>query len=215
MKSILFEVSTENILCKLNKENMRYPFLWHLEIPILSAFSIEYFSIQDGSVHTFSTKNDQILGNELIVESEYPLTDDIEGVTVVVHYHGVRDYSLLFPWVHLQKLRERLGNFYEEGEKNFEQGAWLSFALMCGAVFEGMLYAKLNPSGSKHGYKDMLESALENNLIDAEQFGIMNNVRYLRNLVHGNKFELPYIDRASAMDLRSTLNNLLKDFNKK
>ncbi len=44
---------------------------------------------------------------------------------LVIHYHGLKDYSLLFPWVNNNDLRKRLGEYYKEAELNFDSGAWL------------------------------------------------------------------------------------------
>lgn len=49
--------------------------------------------------------------------------------------------------------------FYEEAEKNFELGSRLSFTLMCGAVFEGMLYAELYPNSKKPTFNELIKPA--------------------------------------------------------
>ncbi|MEB9862126.1 DUF4145 domain-containing protein [Bacillus cereus] len=217
MKSILFEVNYEHINCSIKPSydplEELCPYLWHINIPILSALSVEYFSVQDRGSFSLSSLDTVVAGDTLIMESAYPLSEEHRSISVVVHYNGIRDYSLLFPWVSNVDLKRDLGLFYEEAEKNFEQGAWLSFALMCGAVFEGMLYAKLNYP-SENGFNLMITRASneENNILNASQKEIMDKVRILRNRVHCNKFDLPYVSRVDAMDIKSLLDRLIKDF---
>ncbi|WP_242276710.1 DUF4145 domain-containing protein [Bacillus cereus group sp. BfR-BA-01445] len=215
MKSILFEVNCEHINCSMkpNSSEELCPYLWHITIPILSALSVEYFSVQDRGSFSLSSLDTVVAGDTLIMESVYPLSEEHRSISVVVYYNGIRDYSLLFPWVSNGDLKRDLGLFYEEAEKNFEQGAWLSFALMCGAVFEGMLYAKLNYP-SENGFNLMITRASneENNILNASQKEIMDKVRILRNRVHCNKFDLPYVSRVDAMDIKSLLDRLIKDF---
>lgn len=213
MKSILFEVTPEDIESSVLDDG-EYPYLWKLYIPILSAFSVEYFTIQYGELVTFSTKNDVVNGNFITVESGIDSNDWNKNLTVVITYNGIRDFSLLFPWIDIEDLRIRLGEFYEEADKSFETGAWLSFALMCGAVFEGMLFAKLSSSTQETNYFNLLEMGRQSHLIKEDQYTNMNKVRELRNLVHANKYNRAYIMRKDAMDIRKTLSELLKEFSK-
>ncbi|MFJ8457318.1 hypothetical protein [Bacillus paramycoides] len=108
-------------------------------------------------------------------------------------------------------MKRDLGSFYEEAEKNFDQGAWLSFALMCGAVFEGMLYDKLGYP-SENNFQHMTNVAYARNIINEQQNGIIDNVRKLRNRIHCNRFNKPYVSRTDAMDMKSILDTLIKDF---
>ncbi|MFC8689279.1 DUF4145 domain-containing protein [Brevibacillus porteri] len=214
MKTTMFEVEKSALNCSKNTDvntNSEYPYIWKISNSLFLAYSIEYFSLQHGGQNV-QISADQSVGHELIILSEYELIDDVP-TSVVLHYHGVRDYSLLFPWVANVNLRERLGLFYEEAEKNFDQGAWLSFALMCGAVFEGMLFAKLNPASSRNNFSNMITDATANRLLNGHQQNIMNTVRNFRNLVHGNLYTNPYITRKDAMDIRTTLDKLIKEFN--
>lgn len=128
---------------------------------------------------------------------------------LVIHYHGIRDYKLLFPFIVDTSLQERLGNFYREAEISFENSAWLSFMLMCGAIFEGMLFAKL---GQGITFYSLINAARQINLIDADEESIMTQVRLYRNLVHAKKHSEPYVSRVYAMDARTTLDKLIKKF---
>ena len=104
-------------------------------------------------------------------------------------------------------MRVRLGEFYREAELNFDGGAWLSFALMCGAIFEGILYAKLEIN---KGFKELIKAAFTDSKITSQTRDIMDMVREYRNLVHSNKYKDPYITRANALDIRTTLDKLIK-----
>jgi len=211
MKSIQIEVNNSNISCATNpNSNGNLPWLWHVTIPILPAFSVEYFTIHEEGVTNISTPHDDISGDKLIIAADY--VPSTSSIFIILHYHGIRDYSLLFPWVSNPDLKTRLGQFYQEAEKNFESGAWLSFALMCAAVFEGMLFAKLTPNSTRNTFNFMIQDAFQQNLLNAEQRDIMEKARNLRNLVHGGKYNLPYITRTDAMDIRTTMDKLIKYF---
>ncbi|MEH7754777.1 DUF4145 domain-containing protein [Bacillus toyonensis] len=218
MKSMLFKVTPNHVKYSDNPRfniddlpRKNFPYLWHLKIPILPAFSVSYFSIEHRGDLVFSVIRDDINSDVVIVETDMPFLHDFEQISVVVHYNGIRNYSLLFPWVEVDGLKCDLGSFYEEAEKNFDQGAWLSFALMCGAVFEGMLYDKLGyPSENNFNY--MTNIAYDRNVIDKQQKVIIDKVRKLRNRIHCNRFNKPYVSRTDAMDMKSILDRLIKDF---
>ncbi|OAH58325.1 hypothetical protein AWH48_18285 [Domibacillus aminovorans] len=214
MKSILIQVPFKNIKCRLNHSTNSdvYPYLWEINIPILPAFSLGYFSVQTGALSNVSNDEGRMEGNKIIIAAEYQLMRHVDSLLIALHYHGIKDYSLLFPWVKNNSLRKRLGNFYEEAEKNFEQGAWLSFALLCGAVFEGMLHAKLNPPENGRTFEDMTSDAFAKGILNKTQHDIMKKVRKSRNLVHPNMINIPYVTRRDAMDIRVTLDKLIKDF---
>jgi len=215
---MLFKVTPNQVKCldnpSFNFDGLVYrnnPFLWHLRIPILPAFSVEYFSVEYRGDLVFSGTRDNLNTDIIIVETDISVLHDFEQISVVVHYNGIRDYSLLFPLVEKDGLKRDLGLFYEEAEKNFAQGAWLSFTLMCGAVFEGMLYDKLGYP-SKNNFNNMINVAADTNIINEHQKNIINKARELRNRVHCNKFDLDYVSRTDAMDMKSLLDRLIKDF---
>ena len=183
-------------------------------IPILPALSIVYIQFPGFNASSYSLSEDFMIDGKtisIVLDNIYE-----NGLDIIINYNGVRDYSLLFPWVGNVKLRERLGQFYEEAEKSFESGAWLSFALMCGAVFEGALYAR-NVSG-KNYYKRICNAA-ENQIISERTRKIMNEVKDFRNYVHVDedrngvsRYELPYVTRTNAMDIRSVLDEIIVNF---
>lgn len=222
MKSMFFKFNRENVSItdnpNFNFEDQirKKPFLCHFKIPILPAFSVEYFSVEVRGDTLLFTNEKLTSEDTLTIETiESRILEHLDSVSVVVHYYGIRDYSKLFPWIEQGGLRHDLGLFYEEAEKNFENGAWLSFALMCGAVFEGMLYDKLDyPSSNKkqNNFKVMTNAAYDRKIISEHQKDIIDKVRELRNRIHCNKFNLPYVSRADAMDIKALLDKLIKDF---
>lgn len=207
MKSIVFYFNpnstnfSETMISNNDYDNM-------YTIPILPAFCVEYFVAQIGALTYYQDKCDIITNNTITCKAEYS-TAEFEK-KIIIYYHGIRDYSLLFYWVTEQQLRERLGMFYREAENDFDNGAWLSFALMSGAIFEGILYSKI--LGSSKTFHDMINYAHSNNIIDGKTKDIMHNVRQFRNLVHSNMYSSMYITRADAMDIRSILDKVIKEF---
>lgn len=179
----------------------------YFEINLLKAFAIEYitFDVENGIRQFEVSFEDGVIkwfSDDIQIES-YDL------FMVTVYYHGMRDYSLLFYWLENEHLRKRLGSFYEEAEKCFKESAWLSFSLMCAAVFEGVLYGKL---ASNNGFKDLISEAFKANLISESETELFNRVREARNLVHANKFNVEYIDRKLAMDIRTTMDKVIRTF---
>ncbi len=205
MKSTIFYFGTNSPSCMENKiADNKY--VYEVTIPILPAYAVEYFVVQIGALSCFQEKDEVIQKDKLILMSEYSFKDSC--IKVVIYYHGIRDYSLLFPWVSNDDLKKRLGEFYREAELNFDIGAWLSFALMSGAIFEGILYAKLN---SNDRFEKLIKDAASSGLIDNQTQTIMNKVRDQRNLVHANRHTTLYVTRADAMDIRTILDKLIKE----
>ncbi len=204
MKSTIFDLDITAPTC-VHKSPSDDVHVYEFTIPILPAFAIEYFTLQFGAMSCFPDKQDSIQNDRLTVFPGYSL-DKFDG-KLVVHYHGIRDYTLLFPFVTNISLQERLGNFYREAEITFENASWLSFMLMCGAIFEGILFAKL---GQNKSFNDLISDASYEGLIDAYTVSIMNKVRGYRNLVHSSKHTDPYVSRMDSMDTRITLDKLIK-----
>jgi hypothetical protein len=129
---------------------------------------------------------------------------------LLVHYHGIRDFGLLFPQIAEPTLRKRLGEFYEEAEKVFEVAAWLSFALNAAAIYEGLLGWRL---GRKEGTLDELtEEAFQRQLIDEGERSTINAARKARNLVHASQHHRPFVSRVDAMDMRMVMDRLVRAF---
>lgn len=146
-----------------------------------------------------------IQGSEINFELEYDL-DDLE-FNLTVHYLGIRDYALLFPNVLDPSLKKRLGLFYEEMEVCFENGAWLTYMLMAGAVLEGFLQSKLDRTAI---FKDLIDAAQSQNLITTSDRTLLHKVRNYRNLVHANLHITPYVDRLDAMNSRVLVDRLVR-----
>lgn len=180
-------------------------------VPTLPAYAVEWVDLQLDYGQKLREGQFRIEGARVIAD---PATSGIwidksVGVRLYITHHGIRDYALLFPAVADPALRKRLGDFYEEAEKNFQNGAWLSFALMCGAVFEGILWDLLG-SPTDDGFYEMTQDALSMKEIDQHTADIMDIVRKHRNLVHAGKFEKPYVSRVDAMDIRTTMDKLIR-----
>ncbi|MFJ8457319.1 hypothetical protein [Bacillus paramycoides] len=104
MKSMLFKVTPDHVKYSDNPNfdtdelpRKNFPFLWYLKIPILPAFSVSYFSVEHKGDLVFSVTRDDIDSDIVIVETDTPTLHDFEQISVVVHYNGIRNYSLLFP----------------------------------------------------------------------------------------------------------------------
>jgi len=204
MKSTIFDLVITSPTC-VHKNPSDNVYVYEFTIPILPAFAIEYFTLQFGASSCFPDKQDSIQNDKLTIFLGYSL-DEVDS-KLVIHYHGIRDYALLFPFITDSSLKERLGDFYREAEITFENASWLSFILMCGAIFEGILFAKLEQNKSFH---ELIITASQQGLIDAYTKSIMNTVRGYRNLVHAKKYTDPYVSRMDSMDVRITLDKLIK-----
>lgn len=181
---------------------------YEFEIPVLKAYAIEYFIVEmlvDGG--SLYTGDYDVNNGKLIVEGPDPRSMNDYRITLTIHYHGIRDYSLLFPAIPDASLKERLGQFYREADAAFETGSWLTFTLMCGALFEGVLYAK---AGVNKSFNVLIDDAHANGDIDVTTSTVMHTVRGHRNLVHANRHTEPYVSRADAMDTRVILDKLLR-----
>ncbi|WP_374989663.1 DUF4145 domain-containing protein (plasmid) [Priestia megaterium] len=220
MKSTLFTVKSTHFNSIENLPDRKPRHTLSIEIPILPAFSIEYMSFQLGPLSAISPLSEdpddvRVTGTKISMLSDFSASEIEEiydGLDVIIHYRGIRDYSLLFPWITHRNLRKRLGQFYEEAEKCFDQESWLAFSLMCGAVFEGMLYGKLERPTTNNTFHEMITTCKNRGFLNNHQANIMSKVKGLRNLVHANKYNIPYVERRDAMDIRATLDQLIKAF---
>ena len=186
-----------------------------VEVPTLSAYAVEYAEFTpplnvDVEFSSLSLGNDfGINADELQFFAGFSLKfSGIESCRLLIHYHGIRDYSCLFPMVEEQQLKVRLGQFYEEAERTFENGSWLAFALMAAAVYEGLLGWKLK--GRATSFAELIASAHERGLIENHEVEILGTAREHRNLVHAARFATPWVQRADAMDMRITMDGLVR-----
>lgn len=182
------------------------------KIPTLPAYSIIDHSLDSGDYSSYETGNHR---------ATYSLEHDcirIKGVKnelyysgidrFVIHYAGVRDYSLLFPHIKEHSCRERLGQYAEEAELSFESGAWLSFMMMAGAVIEGLL-DDCTPS-SYGQFKAIINKANEQGTISDTDAALCHQVREARNLIHASKHPKEYVTRTLAMDTYVFYDALIK-----
>jgi hypothetical protein len=197
--------------------------LKEIGVATLSAFAVEYAEfipprdLDAGYIELNDNRDFRIDGDRIIFLN--PLTSpflQMEGglssSRLVVHHYGVRDYALLFPKVSDPSMKTRLGEFYEEGEKVFESGSWLSFALMAGAVYEGLLASCLGVAGGS--LSDLIAKAREKQIVDDSSVRILAAVRQARNLVHPSKHREARISRTQAMDIRKVLDRLIRALSK-
>ena len=203
MKSTFFHLDPSSSTTKYKLKGSSHEYVF--AIPLLPAYAIEYYTVQLGGLSALPEPDWRIFGQNFKIQLAYDL-DDIES-NLIIHFHGIRDYSLLFPSVTNPQLRVRLGEFYREAELAFDSGAWLSFALMCGALFEGILHDRLSSNAT---FVNLIKQAKASGIIDSAAQKTMNSVRKLRNLVHGNQYARNYVSRVEAMDARVVLDKLLR-----
>ena len=208
MKSTVFELKFPPNVPDRNKEaDVKFP------IPTLKAYAIEYSEFTfKGGFHEHKELTEgrdfELIDDGLIWHGFFPpMQPSLDYYRLVIHYHGIRDYGLLFPHVQEQVLRVRLGKYYEEAESTFDNGAWLSFALMCGALYEGLLFAHFGKDAS---FSDMIDKAASETIIDEGTAKIMHVTRDLRNLVHASKATDPFVSRLQAMDMRKVMDRLIQ-----
>ncbi|PHR90776.1 MAG: hypothetical protein COA78_34495 [Blastopirellula sp.] len=185
-------------------------------VPTLSAYAIEYVEFLAGHSPDMGYRplvegqDFELNNNSLIWHGFDEGFLSTNSLRLVIHHHGIRDYEALFPFVEDERYRKRLGQYYEEAEQVFETGAWLSYTLMCGALYEGVLGCVLE------NYDDvfhvLIQQAAEKGIITEEQRSVMNSARDARNLVHISRIKKEYVSRADAMDMRTTMDKVIYNF---
>lgn len=207
-------------------------------VELLKAYAIEYTHIDIGGVNFnesyYTVDNEH---GKLSIENKAIENKAIEGyegyqfyMYLYVYYDGIRDYKLLFPKIRNDNILIRLAHYYKESEKCLENGIWLSYVLMCGAIYEGILYYKyflereqiklkydLKAKNSEYKDKDicfqhLIKYAFFKKDISKETKKIMDDARDYRNLVHVNPKSESYVERINAMDTKKTMDNLIKNF---
>lgn len=187
-----------------------------IPVPTLSAYAIEYVEFLAGHSPDMGYR-------PLLEGQDFKLNDNslvwhgfdegflsTNSLRLVIHYHGIRDYEALFPFVEEETYRKRLGKYYEEAEQVFETGAWLSYALMCGALYEGVLGCVLKNFDDV--FQVLIQQAKENEIITEDQRYVMDIARDARNLVHISRIKKGYVTRADAMDMRTTMDKVIYKF---
>lgn len=186
-----------------------------VKVPTLSAYAIECAEFTpprhiDAGFHIFQMGADfVVIDEEVRFSSGFDLKfGGFESCRMTVHYHGIRDYALLFPQVTDLSLRERLGLFYAEAEATFEARAWLSFALMAAAVYEGLLGWSLQDERKR--FANLIDDAAAEGLIDTREAAVLITAKENRNLVHAGRRVDGWVTRATAMDMRIVLDQLVR-----
>lgn len=210
VKSILFNIAQQDVQNKplrIPGSDIPVAYSVAITIPLLSAFSIEYVDIKINGVSFEGTATIKTEENKIEFQSDYKISTEFR-TSIILYYHGIRDYELLFPWVESTALRKRIGYFHEEADKNFDSAAWFSFSIMCGAIFEGLLTAK----GVNGDFNKKIDKAHEDGLLNENQKVIFHKVRKLRNTIHANNYNKNLTSRKDAMDIKNTLNSVIKSF---
>jgi hypothetical protein len=184
-------------------------------VPTLSAYAVEYAEftppahLDAGYVQLHSGAHFEIVGDR--IQFRYGFSDSLgsfESSRLVIHYHGIRDFEALFPQITDDSLRRRLGQFYQEAEATFDSNSWLAFVLMSVAIYEGLLAFRLGVADGK--LARLIDNALDQKLISVNEANILHDAREHRNLVHAALHVNPYVRRAEAMDMRITLDGLIR-----
>ena len=164
----------------------------YLVVPTLSAYAVEYSefttapNLDSGMTVFYQDTDYRIVDDRLYVRYAIPFVfGGLGSYRLVIHYHGIRDYALLFPQVKDHSLQIRLGQFYEEAETAFENRAWLSFALMAAAVYEGVLSWRLQNTDA--GLHQLISVAVEKGVLSEHEAATVDSARTNRNLVHAAK----------------------------
>ncbi|MGL6107242.1 DUF4145 domain-containing protein [Romboutsia sp.] len=187
----------------LNKNDIVY------DLPITNAFGIISYTFYNGSISNELESDFLLKDGRLILKGYAKTYSRLEEISIlVINYKEIRDYKLLFPNILKEnnELAQRLGQYYYEGEKSFENKAWLTYSLMCAAIYEGLLYFTNTQDKS---FFERIEKAYNTNIIDENEKEIMHTAREYRNLVHAEKYTKEYVSRKSAVDMRTTMDCLV------
>lgn len=202
MKVQVFELAFSNGNHTIGRNRSEYT------IDLLPAYAIEVFSINVNGMIMPGTPDVMVLrGNKATWQGQWALASS-DNLILTIYYHGIRDYEALFPRVTNPDLKMRLAEFYIEAEIAFENKMRLAFCLMCGAIFEGLLFDR-NPTGK---FYDKINAAQTSGSITPDVASIMHNTRTKRNLIHASNFASPFVSHTEMMDMRTTLDKLIMDF---
>jgi len=185
----------------------------YLDLEFLNSLSINYINIYiSGAPQQTEDADYTVDGRRLILSSELSssvgVNDEIE---LLIHYYGVRDYQSLFYFLGDHELEDKMGRYYHESELCFVNGCWLSYLMMVGAIFEGILYDKLKDAieldkdNAAKNFGKLLDKAYGDGSIIDETYMIMNSIRKKRNLVHVGCDPDSYPTYTDAMDAKAVL----------
>ena len=181
-------------------------------IPTLPAYAVDFANLIINGISNAIDQNTIAIRDKNLVWKISPESYEIDSSDkcyLEVHYHGIRDYSLLFP--HVQTIEPdraaHLGLYYSEMEASFDNAAWLSFMLMAGAIFEHLLF--FATGGAKQTLFDLNNESLIRGIISQSDFYVIDKSREYRNVIHANKINKYYVQRKDAMDARSLIERLI------
>jgi len=182
------------------------------KVPTLAAYSIIDHSLDSEGYSPYESADHRpsygLEADTIRVQGVKNSLFRTEHDRLVIHYAGIRDYSLLFPHIKEESSQERLGQYAEEADASFETGAWLSFMMMAGAVIEGLL-DNCTPA-SADSFNKMIIKARQREILSEEDETLCHKVKEARNLIHLRKSHLAYVDRTLAMDTYVFYDALIK-----
>jgi hypothetical protein len=185
-----------------------------VHIPTLSAYAVEYAEFTpprdvDSGYHLLHSGADfELKEQNIMFASGFSLKFGGRELSASYSLSRHPRPRIAFPTSDGAQLKVRLGAYYQEADATFEKGAWLSFALMSAAIYEGLLAWKLGRAADK--FAALIETARSRGVLDTSEYKILQKARVHRNLVHASRYEEPWVERASAMDMRTTLDGLIR-----
>jgi hypothetical protein len=181
--------------------------LYH--IPIIDAFGIVSYTYYSGIISNGEEGNIIIKDKKLVLVNYAEYYKHIAEFSILtISYCAIRDYSLLFPSIlkENKKLAQRLGKYYYEAEKAFEGESWLTYSLMCAAIYEGLLYFKIT---ERVDFIQKINGAFNRSMINEKERNLMHIARQKRNLVHPNNYNQEYVLRSEAVDMRTAMDDII------
>lgn len=212
MKSTHFVLDNPSYNSTKNKSGFEESFV-EFKVPTLPAYSITNHSIDGVNINVdgVTTPTASVIVNDrVIIHGVNKLINTLRPSTPIltIYHFGIKDYSLMFPEINNSVLRKRVGLFMEEADKSFEQEAWLSFVVMAGSVFEGLLSDLLGDYDSTFG--KLVSRVDELNLLDDYEVSILKDAVSFRNHVHAGRYEEKTAERKAAMGIRVQLDQFIK-----
>lgn len=222
MKTLIFELKPEYF------EEIEGNFYYELEA--LAAFGISYSFINISGIMCDETEHFEIINEGKTIKFEDWIKKYLDGtIRLYIYYFCIKDYSALFPKIKKvdQELATRLGDFYREAEISFTNECWLTYVLMCAAIYEGILYFELEDKFDTiiRRYKlktirnkrnkiiidfiNLIRYAEETAYLTNEEAKVIHFTRECRNLVHANNYEEEYITRKKAVEIMVTMDKLI------
>lgn len=213
MKSTHFVL--DNPIYRSEPSNNYYEKCWaEFRVPTLRAYSFTNHSIDgvnmdsEGGTTPISSA---IVDDKVLIYGVDKLMNTLRPSSPVltVYHFGIKDYSLLFPEIEDPALKQRVGLFMEEADKTFEQEAWLSFVVMAGSVFEGILSDLTADHGSTFG--KLVSKVDDLQVLDGYVVSVLRDAVKFRNHVHAGRYNEETAIRQDAMNIRVQLDQFIKD----